>query len=290
MVARAAIVIAIFNLIDRAATRLAAAGIEAPRLDAELLLAHAAGKSRIEVIGGTFPCDDETGRRFEASIARRAAREPLAYITGHREFYSLDLLVTPAVLIPRPETEMIVEAALEFAARHPKVSILDMGTGSGCIALAIAANAPAARIVASDISATALAVARANAERLGLANRIEFVQSDLFGQLNDRRFDLIVSNPPYVEERAALAPEIRDYEPAAALFAGPDGMACHRRIAASMRDHLTSGGVLITEIGAAQADGVIETLLLSGAIETDEKKDLAGLPRAIVASFPEFQL
>lgn len=273
------------DLLERAVGKLADAGVARPRLDAELLIAHACGATRAEVLAGLDAPSPEALTRFEQFIARRTARAPLAYIVGHREFYALDLIVNPAVLIPRPETEAVVDAALALVARAPDARILDLGTGSGCIALALAANAPRARIVAADISAGALEIARANAMRLGLIDRIDFVAGDLFEALNGARFDLVVSNPPYVEDSAVLAPEIRDFEPRLALFAGPDGLGFYRRIAASIRGHLEAGGTLIVEVGAAQAEAVADLCRDSGATRVDVMRDLAGASRVVQAHF-----
>jgi release factor glutamine methyltransferase len=271
--------------IDAAARILAAAGIDTARLDAELLMAAACGADRAAIVAGSCEPDSAGLARFEALVARRAQRVPLAYLTGHREFYGLDLTVSPAVLIPRPETETVVDAALGWLASRPEARVLDLGTGSGCIAIAIAANAPRARVVASDISAEALEVARANASRLRLAERIEFVFSDLFEALAGERFDLVVSNPPYVEDSAALAPEVERYEPRAALFAGADGLAFHRRMAAALGDHLASGGTALIEVGAGQAAAVAALMRTAGAIETVVTRDLAGVERVVQARF-----
>jgi release factor glutamine methyltransferase len=273
------------ELLERAVAKLTAGGVAAPRLDAELLMATACGTSRAKILVELNSPSPEAVARFKDFIARRAAREPLAYITGHREFYALDLIVTPAVLIPRPETETLVEAALAVIARAPGARILDLGTGSGCIALAIASNAPRAQIVATDVSAAALDIARTNAQRLGLSGRIDFVSGDLFAAVDDARFDLIVSNPPYVEDAAALAPEIRDFEPPLALYAGADGLGFYRRIAASIRDHLESGGMLIIEVGAGQAQLVSELCRDSGAVKVDVINDLGGVARVVQARF-----
>ncbi len=176
-------------------------------------------------------------------VARREAREPLAYIVGQREFFSLEFAVSPGVLIPRPETETVVEAALEFMRTSPSAKVLDIGTGSGAIAVAIANNAPVAQIVALDISKVSLEIAAENARRHRCADRIAFVQSDCFSALDGSQlrfdpFDLIVSNPPYIpeDELAALAPEVRDFEPRVALEGGRDGMEFYRRIAAAFHD------------------------------------------------------
>jgi release factor glutamine methyltransferase len=271
--------------IESAARRLDAAGIETARLDAEILMAAACGGSRSEVIAGLRLRTSEAVERFRRFISRREKREPLPYIVGHREFYSLNLIVSPAVLIPRPETEAIVDAALAVLSKNPKAHVLDLGTGSGCIALAIAANASCARIVATDVSAAALEIARLNAERLGLSDRVDFRCGDLFDAVDRARFDLIVSNPPYVEEAAALEPEISRFEPPVALYAGADGLEFYRRMAGTVRDHLEPGGNLIVEVGAGQAEPVADLLRKSGAVEILIGRDLAGISRVVRAQF-----
>ena len=200
--------------------------------------------------------------RFERMVGRRTAREPLAYIVGHREFYSLEFVVRPGVLIPRPETETVVEAALGFLRERPAAKVLDIGTGSGAIAIAMAANAPEAQIVAIDISKVSLEVARENARRHGCAGRIAFVEAD-YAALDARAlpfasFDLIVSNPPYITEAElpALAPEVRDFEPRLALDGGVDGMEFYRKIAAGLARWLAPEGEVILEVGAGQAEAV----------------------------------
>jgi release factor glutamine methyltransferase len=216
-------------------------------------------------------------------------REPLAYLIGRREFFSLDFEVTPAVLIPRPETETLVGAALEFIAAHPDSRVLDLGTGSGAIAVSIAASAPRARIVATDLSAAALAVARRNAERHGAGARVEFRRADLFEPLDSGaplgRFDLIVSNPPYIEDAAlaSLAPEVARFEPRCALVGGPDGLDFYRRIARAAREHLEPGGATMLEVGAGQAGRVAALLADAGMAPAAVINDLAAVARVVVA-------
>src|ERR1700676_1558789 len=201
------------KVIDQASRRLATAGIESARLDAEVLLAAAAGVTREAAISGSLDFSTETLNKFEATIARREMREPVAYIVGHKEFYSLDFEVNPAVLIPRPETEFVVSAALECIAEKANARVLDIGTGSGAIAIAIAVNAPSAQITAVDISADALALASRNARRHHVEDRVTFRRADCFDVRDTGpalgSFDVIVSNPPYLDdaEIAALEPE-----------------------------------------------------------------------------------
>jgi release factor glutamine methyltransferase len=296
-------------LVQHAIERLRAAGIEHPRLDAELLMAFAAGVTRERFLADTIAVNDALRKRYAALIDLRAARMPLAYIFGRREFYSLELEVSPDVLIPRPETETVVTAALaliaERSATHvptstvlmsqvpiPQVNMLqviDLGTGSGAIALAIAANALHAHIVATDVSADALAIAARNAARLGLATRVEFRDADCW-TASDRgeplgHFDFIVANPPYIRESeiASLPPEIRDFEPRLALAGGADGLDFYRRIACDARSHLAPGGALIVEVGQGQATEVASIFHAAGFGEIAVLNDLAGIQRVVQA-------
>ena len=276
------------SLIRAAAQMLEARGVEGAILDAEILMAEATGLARAR-LSDSVPLRRDTIMRFGEYVARRAAREPLAYIIGRKEFFSLDFEVTPSVLIPRPETETLVAAALEFIAGRPESLVLDIGTGAGAIAIAIAANAPGARIVATDISKESLEVAQRNAERLGVANRIEFRHGDCWGALDrslPARFDLAVSNPPYVEDAAldALAPEIRKYEPRIALAGGPDGLGFCRRIVGGAVDFIRPGGELQVEIGAGQAARVIEMCREAGCTRAVAIRDLAGIERVVRAA------
>ncbi len=243
------------------------------RLEAELLLAHALGVSRAWFFAHA---DDvptaESVQRFDALVRRRAAGEPIAYITGTRDFWSLTLEVTPATLIPRPETELLVELALD---RLPaRGSVVDLGTGSGAIALAIAKERPDATVVAVDASVAALDVARRNAQRLGL-ERVEFAQGDWFSPLSDRRFDLIVSNPPYIEaaDRHLGEGDLR-FEPASALASGADGLDDIRRIVAGASAHLKRGGALLVEHGWNQGDAVRQIFREAGLVDDFTAKDL----------------
>ena len=219
----------------------------------------------------------------------RAARIPLAYILGRREFYSLEFEVNFEVLIPRPETEALVTAALEFIGDRQGLRILDLGTGSGAIAIALALHAPSATLVATDLSPAALAVARANADRLGVTPQIAFILADCWAPLGSPaslgRFDLIVSNPPYIGEAelATLEPEVRNYEPRIALTPGPDPLNFYRRIAAGLTDHLAPGGALMAELGYGQAQAVVEILGEAGRRTVTLIDDLAGIPRVLHA-------
>jgi release factor glutamine methyltransferase len=276
-----------------ASARLASAGVESPRLDAELLMAAAAGVSRATVIiiavetRGATQIDAPALARFERMVARREAREPLAYIVGQREFFSLDLAVGRGVLIPRPETETLVEAALDFLRARPEARVLDIGTGSGAIAIAIAKHAPLAKIIASDISKASLEVAASNAQRHRCADRIIFAQGDCYAALKSDApsFDLILSNPPYIAEAefATLAPEVRDFEPRFALEGGRDGMDFHRRIAAGLARWLVRGGEVILEIGAEQGAAVEAMMRAAGCDASARLCDLTGVARVVRA-------
>lgn len=274
-------------VITTASARLARAGVESARLDAELLMAAAAGVSRATLIADGTEIQPACAERFEQMVVRREAREPLAYIIGHREFFSLDFAVQPGVLIPRPETETVVETALDFLHGRPDATVLDIGTGSGVIAIAIAVNAPRSRIVALDISKVSLEVAADNARRHGCADRIVLLQGDCFAALEDQAqpFDLIVSNPPYIAETelSALAPEVRDFEPRVALEGGRDGMDFYRKIAADLPRRLAPAGEVILEVGAGQAEAVEAMMCAAGCFVSDRKCDLAGIDRVIRA-------
>ena len=279
------------RLIAEGAAELASAGIENPRLDAETMLAAACHSSRAAVISDRAEINQIARKRYAAMIARRMRREPLAYILGYKEFYSLEFEVTPAVLIPRPETETVVSAALEFIQDRGHTRLCDLGTGSGAIALAIAANAPAAQLTATDISAEALAIARRNAAQLRLASRVRFRLANCLEPIDGigplGRFDLIVSNPPYIsdDQIATLAPEICRYEPRAALAGGRDGLELYRRIARAVTDHLENNGCAIVEIGMGQSAAVIEIMRDAGAISIKVIPDFAGIPRVLIAHF-----
>ena len=247
---------------------LSAAGVENARLDAEVLLRQLLGIDKAELylnLDAAVNSEDQT--RFRGLLLRRARQEPVAYITGRKEFWSLDFVVTPDVLIPRPETELVVEVALEHAkrcSRKSQLQILDLGTGSGAIAISLAKELPEARMTAVDVSAAALHVARRNSERHGVANRIHFLGGNLFEYVLGE-FDLVVSNPPYVRrgELSTLPPAIREWEPLTALDGGIDGLDCYRRIIAEAHRCLAPGGGMILEIAADRGKAVAD--LFSGA-------------------------
>lgn len=218
---------------------------------------------------------------FRALVKRRFAGEPIQYIVGEAEFYGLPFFVTRDVLIPRPETEHIVEKALQLSTKFDHPRLLDIGTGSGAIAVALSAHLRDASITATDISTAALAVAQRNARRNGAADRIRFLAGDLLAPVADECFEMVVSNPPYVAEtdRETLAIEVRDFEPTTALFAGKDGLAVYRRLIPAAFAALVSGGFLLLEIGQGQQDAVGALLESAGFVGIEFTTDLQGIPR-----------
>jgi release factor glutamine methyltransferase len=276
-------------MIHLAAIELAAAGIESSLLDAQVLMAEAAGVTRVELISGSICLSPKQLEDFNAMVARRQKREPIAYIVGRKEFYSLEFDVGPQVLIPRPETEVLVDLALEFLATKPNARVLDLGTGSGAIAIAIATNAPNAEVIGSEVSVDACAMAIRNLVRHGLHESLRLRRADCFYVLDHGRplgsFDLIVSNPPYLEdtEIAAVEPEVRNYEPRIALAAGRDGLEIMRRIASGVLPHLRPGGELMVEVGLGQAPAVATLFQDAGLGVVSVINDFAGHPRVVHA-------
>jgi release factor glutamine methyltransferase len=281
----------IAEAIQKAAETLAAHNVPDARLDAEFLLRHALGKDRAWLLVHMQDRLDEQGQRpFEQSIERRKLREPLQYITGSQEFWGLPFKVTPDVLIPRPETEFVVEAALKAVSGIDMPVIVDLCTGSGCIAISLAKELPKARVFATDRSDRAVHMARENARKNGVADRIRFLKGDLFGPLEEMdlrgRIDGIAANPPYVRsgDLTTLQPEVRDFEPEMALVAGPEGTEIAERIIHQAPEYLKPGGSLIMEMGIGQAAAlrkIIEKTHQFGPIGI--VKDLAGIERIIVA-------
>lgn len=261
-----------------AAAALLAASRRIDRFDAEVLLAHLVGTDRMTLLTGPSREIDEAA--YEALVARREAGEPIAYIIGRREFWSLDLAVTPDVLIPRPDSETLIEAAKILRGEHPPATILDLGTGSGALLLAALSVWPRARGLGVDRSFAALVVAAGNAARLGLDGRAVFIESD-WGQAVTGRFDLVLSNPPYVESDAELATDVRDHEPAGALFAGPEGLDAYRVLIPQLPGLLNPDGAAIIEIGAAQAAAVAELARAEG-FRVQLRRDLAGRDRCLI--------
>jgi release factor glutamine methyltransferase len=225
--------------------------------------------------------NDEQARRYDDWLARRERREPVQYIVGEQEFYGLALKVTPDVLIPRPETEHLVEAALGLAPHDRPVRICDVGTGSGAIAVALAHHLPLAEVTAVDKSTEALEVARGNAAQHGVSGRVRLLQSDLLGAVRGERFDMVVSNPPYVATGEMLEAQVRLYEPQQALYAGPTGLEVYRRLIPAAKQALVEGGWLLLEIGFGQRDAVSAMLVGWDAVEF--VNDLQGIPRVAIA-------
>jgi release factor glutamine methyltransferase len=264
--------------LEAASDAFAAAGVDSPRLDAEVLLAEATGLDRTQLAADPDAAVDAgAARRFGEMVRRRIRREPVAYIVGRKGFRHLDLAVDARALIPRPETELLVEIALELAPH----SVLDVGTGSGAVALAVADELPEAEVIATDTSADALALARENAERLGLAERVAFERGTV---PPGRRFELVVANLPYVreDEVASLQPEITRFEPRQAVVAGEDGLEAVAAVAAAASAALTDDGSIALEIGAGQAGAAAELLLDLGFLQVEGRQDLAGIPRVVL--------
>ena len=273
------------------AAAFAQAGIESAATDARLLIADALHLDHAALVSrGDDAIAPDGIAAIEAVAARRLAREPVARILGLREFWSLPLAVTPAVLVPRPETETVVEYALDLVAaagrRDQALRVLDIGTGSGALLLALLTELPNASGVATDLSVAALAVARRNAQSLALSPRAAFVATRYADALVGR-FDLIVSNPPYIArgDIAGLEPEVRCHDPRLALDGGPDGLDCYRAIAANAGCLLAPGGLMVLELGAGQAAAVAALLAAAGLAPCGPARpDLAGIPRALAAS------
>jgi len=280
----------IAETILQGAHRLRQAGVPEARREAGSLVAHVLGRDRSFILShAEDPLSKEQAELFRQYLERRADGEPSQYITGHQEFFGLDFEVTRDVLIPRPETELLIEAALRLLAGSDVAPcICDVGTGSGCIAITLVHQLPQARAVAIDISAAALAVAQRNAARQGTTDRIDFVLSDCFAALNPRdpaqtAFDLIVSNPPYVEERAmaGLQREVREFEPRIALAAGEDGLEIIRRLLLEAGGFLKNGGYFLFEIGFNQGAAVEQLIDRESWKLLDIHPDLQGIPRIV---------
>lgn len=262
--------------LEAAAKELESAGVESARLEAQLLAAHGHGRDRAWLLA--HPETEADLKTLDPLLKRRLAREPLAYIVGYREFYSRRFAVNRHVLIPRQETETVVEAALEAIRKGGYRKVLDLGAGSGCIGITLALEQPGLEVWASDVSAGALEVARSNADALRVP--VRFVHSDLFDNLAGERFDLIVSNPPYVRADAPLAPEVGEWEPAAALYAGDSGLDIYCGIASGAGPHLV--GALVLEVGDGQADEVRAVFAEQNWKAAEARRDLLGHERALV--------
>jgi len=285
------------DALNSAVDRLSAAHVGSPRMNAELLLMFTLGRDRAYLFAHPeyeLPADEQA--RYQDALAQRARGVPAQYITGHQEFWGIDLIVTPAVLIPRPETEHVIETVMQLAKAIPSGSrasspsnptrIVDVGTGSGCIAIALASELPQAQIHASDISPAALEVAQANAARHQCESRIRFHQGDLLQGLNPANFDFVVSNPPYVGESEAdqVQLEVRKFEPRNAVFAGPTGLEIIEHLIPQAHSSLKPGGWLVLEISGTIADRVRP--LLGQWKHLQITNDLQGIPRVAAAQKP----
>lgn len=277
----------ISEMIDAGAVMLSESGVPDARRDASTLLALALGRDRTFLYA--YPehqVEASQVARAEEYLRRRAGREPLQYIRGTQEFYGLEFEVTRDVLIPRPETELLVERAIEILREIKSPRFLDVGTGSGCIPVSILNNVPAAMGLAVDISPAAIEVAQRNAEKHGVDHRLRFIESDVFTNIPREGFDLIVSNPPYVpsEDLAALQPEVRDFEPRAALTDGGGGLAIVTKIVDRSPEYLRPGGTLLVEFGFGQSEQVRELLSRTEWESTTIESDLQGIPRMLTAT------
>jgi len=277
---------ALLEIIKKTTDFFAAKGIEHPRLDAELLIGHALGLKRMQLyIQFERLLAEPELEKIRPLVRRRAQREPLQYIIGETEWFGLKLKVDKRVLIPRPETELLAELVTQQVTTAP-ARILDLGTGSGALALALAKHWPEAKVTAVDASKDALALARENAVTLGLNGRVDFAESDWFGALPvGEAFELIVANPPYLTEAetAAAQPEVRDHEPRSALVAADEGLADLRKIIAAAPRYLGTGGLLAMETGIAQHAELLELCAAAGFSRSESKQDLTGRDRLVFA-------
>jgi release factor glutamine methyltransferase len=283
--------VTIAEAMNKAASTLSVHGVSNAGLDAEVLLRFIIGRDRAWFLTHANEALDEDKRGlFEKAVTRRAKREPLQYITGKQEFWGIEFIVRPDVLIPRPETELVVESAIRTAGKRPGLTIIDLCTGSGCIAVSLAKELPGARIFATDVSEKALSVARENARGQDVSDRIRFVEGDLFepvAELDIRgKVDIITVNPPYIRsgDLRGLQPEVRDFEPEVALIAGPGGREIHQKIIEAAPAFLKKHGALIMEMGEGQAGALLAMVNKDGRYGTPEiLKDLAAIDRVIVA-------
>jgi len=274
------------HLLAEGARELADAGIEEPHLEARLLMALAAQVTQVDILRADLHLDEGAIARFRAFVSARAQRVPYAYLAGKKEFYGLEFHVTPDVLIPRPETETLVEVALRELRTRQSPYMVDVGTGSGCIAVACAVHMPTLRAIALDVSKAALRVARCNVTRHGVASRVAVVCSDLLSAVRRFSADVVVSNPPYVasEEVANLQPEVARYEPREALDGGSTGMEYHERLADQAKRVLKPGGWLMVETALGQAQKVAQLLQARGYNHLCIHPDLAGIERVVCGS------
>ena len=273
-------------ILESSAAFLKGKGSESPRLESEILLAHVLGIDRIQlyVRFGQALTDDQRSAMRDL-IRRRAAAEPVAYLVGHREFFGRKFAVTHDVLVPRPATETLVMEALEAGKQVENPAVLDLCTGSGCVAVAVAAGLRDARVTATDLSDDALAVAAGNARAHGVEDRLTFAGGDLFAAVPaGDTFDLVLANPPYVrdDEWAGLPPDVRDHEPKLALLSGPDGLALARRLVAEAPARLNPGGSLMIEVAGPQTPAVEALMRDAGLTDVRAVKDADGIPRVVI--------
>ncbi len=265
---------------------LAARGVGSPRLDAELIVAHALDVDRVKLyLDLDRPLSPSELGSIRSLVARRRKREPIAYLRGRREFYGRDMLVSPAVLVPRPETETLVERALERLDAERPARVLDLCTGSGCVGVTLLAERPRIRATLTDLSTEALAIAEQNAAKHGVLDRATIAHGDLYDALaaGEPPFDVVVANPPYLApaERAGLEPDVRDFEPAMALFAPDDGLALVEAIARGSVEHVAPGGYVLLEIGASQGEAARGRLIAAGLVDVRVYPDLGGRARVV---------
>jgi release factor glutamine methyltransferase len=261
-------------------------GISTGRLDAEVLLAHCLSVDRLHLyLNMDRPLVPDERARFRALVRRRAAREPVALITGSKEFWSLRLHIVPGILIPRPDTEILVEAILDEIGENPSPTVMEIGTGSGAVALSLAREKPAAFVLATDVDPLAISTARVNARAAGIEGPVNFLVCDLFTAIREAAaFDVVCSNPPYIprDAIAELEPEITSFEPIRALDGGPDGLDIIRELARQAGTYLKPGGALLVEIGDSQEETVREIFSSVGGLrEVSVTRDLAGKPRVV---------
>lgn len=275
------------ELLGRSREYLEQRGVPSPKLDAEYLLAHVLAVPRLELyLDHDRPLEAAEVDRLRELVRRRGKREPLAYVLGSWSFYGLELHCDARALVPRPETEVLVDRCLALVAESAEPSIVDIGTGTGAIALALAARLPGAIVTAIDVSPGALALAAENAALNGLAERVELLGGDLFAPVAGRRFDLVASNPPYVAAGNSVDPEVADFEPALAVYADDGGRAIHERLAAGAQSALQPGGHLVVEVAEGQAPWLAERLAGLGYAAISVTRDLRGIERVVEARAP----
>lgn len=273
------------GLVAAAAEQLAEAGVETPETDARLLMQHVSGMSHAQVLmEGDTPVDASQAHLYHEAVARRLQREPVSRITGTRGFWKSEFRLSPETLDPRPDSETVIESALKYAVDIPK-SVLDLGTGTGCLLLSLLLEWPGARGIGVDISMDAIATARYNAKNLGLEDRVDFVTGDWADYAANIEFDIVVSNPPYISaaEMADLAPEVAFFDPLTALLGGEDGLEAYRGIISRLPGWLKKGGWALFEIGHTQAKPVRELLAKAGFDVVQTVPDLSGSDRVVVA-------